>query len=150
MDALNELDALAASTDANNAATTAAQTPVDPNAPPEPPSLEEQSLDGINMIAMMFMQYAPETATVFTPEANKMAAAAMVPVMEKYGWTMFNLPCELTAAIVVGPMLYKASKIVAEKIKADRQLKAPQQQQKPNVTVEAPDIPVSPQMALYP
>lgn len=150
MESLNALDALAASTDATKADKVAAETPPDPNAPPPPPSLEEQAEDAVNLFSGLIVSYAPETAEIWTPEAKKAAVTVLVPVMQKYGWSMFELPVELSAIMVLGPLLWRSFKIIAAKMKQAEKNKLSEPLQKPNVTMEAPEIPRSPQMALYP
>lgn len=125
-----ELDQLAgAAAAADNAAAALAPPPVGEDGQPIPeapaaPGPEEQAADLVNMFAGLVIGYAPAAAEVWT-EANCRAAASVIaPVMVKYGFSMMALPPELAAAIVVGPLLYRTSTIVAEKIRADRAEKA--------------------------
>jgi hypothetical protein len=153
MDTLADLSALAASTDTETQAALAAETPPDPNAPPPPPGFDEQAVDLVNTFAGLVTAYAPDAAAIWTPEARSQAAAVMAPVMEKYNFSMANLPPELTAAIVVGPLLWQTSKVVALKMKAGKAETAPPGHEGPRQAEApldvAPGAPVHTQMALY-
>lgn len=150
MDELNNLDALAASTDA----AILDSQPVDPNAPPPPapePTRQEQAGDLVNMFAGLVTSYAPDTLAIWTPEAKANSAAVIAPLLEKYNVSLINLPPELMAAVVVGPLLWQSSKIVAAKIARDRNPQPrenPDGQPVPEAEV-APGAPVHSQMGLY-
>jgi hypothetical protein len=119
---LDNLAGLAAEADQAAVALTPAP-PVDPNAPPEPPpppGPEEQAVDLVNMFAGLVIGYAPAAADIWTPQAKEVSAQVLAPVMVKYGFSMTAFPPELAAAIVIGPLLYRSSTMVADKIKADR------------------------------
>ncbi|HEX8611944.1 MAG TPA: hypothetical protein VF800_11715 [Telluria sp.] len=129
---------------------------------PHVPGPEEQALDLVNMFAGTLAAYAPDAGAVWTEQARAMSAAAIAPVMVKYNWSMTAIPCELGAAIIVGPLLYRSAMIVGEKLKADRAAKAPAAAtaQAPAAgrlvpapgateTGAGPEVAVHPQMALY-
>lgn len=123
----------------------------------------------VNAFADLVTGYAPATADVWTIEARVRSAAVLSPLMVKYNISLMAIPPELTAAIVVGPLLYRSATIVADKVKADRaeaaakkaaeQGAARQQSQAvsehtgvaPGATEDGsgPAVPVHPQMALY-
>lgn len=101
--------------------------------------------------------YAPATAELLTDEAIERMARAWAPVAEKYGWSLGILPVEVTAAIVIGPVLYGVSKIVAAQMQAQRATKgkpaasAPGGKGAPGDAVhQAPGPEISPQVKLYP
>lgn len=153
---LDTLAGLAAQADQVGSVSAPENVPGAPGAPAAEPGHAEQAADAVNMFAGLIVSYAPAAADIWTPEARQNAAMAMEPVFEKYGWSMTRIPPELTAAIVVGPLLYRSSQVVAEKIKADRQAnaRAPAAGAAAPVpgateTGEAPAAPVHPQMALY-
>jgi hypothetical protein len=153
MDTLETLGTLAASTDAESQATAAAAIPVDPNASPPPPSHEEQAVDLVNMFAGLVTSYAPDAAGIWSPEARAASAAVMAPVMAKYNFSMDRIPPELAAAVVVGPLLWQTSKIVALKMKEGRAQPAPEAPAATGTAEQpadtAPGAPVHTQMALY-
>lgn len=151
MENLAELEALATSTDAKSNEIQQASIPVDPNAPPEPPGREEQARDMVNAFVGLAAGYAPEVQNHW-PEAQIQASAAVIaPLLEKYNFSLTNIPPELMAIIVLGPPLYQTAKVIARKIESDRrQEKAvPAQKHEEQMTV-TPDTPTHEQMGLYP
>lgn len=160
-DSLESLAGLAASTDAGTQANIIAEAPIDPNAPPPPPPAAEVALDLVNGFAGLVVGFCPEAGEVWTEQARQASADVLAPLAEKYSWNLAVIPIEVTAAMIVGPLLWRTSKIVAEKIKADRDAKAPQltraaapaEQRVAKVAADAeggaPAAAVHPQMALY-
>ncbi|MYM96246.1 hypothetical protein [Duganella vulcania] len=166
MEDLDNLAALAADADATAPPPPGAVAVQDVPAPPGP---DEQALDMVNGFAGMLAGYAPDAAAVWTPEARQASAQAIAPLMVKYNFSLMAIPPELTAAIVVGPLLYRSATIVRDKLQADRAAKAqPGAQPAPpaaaqpvgfqGVAVEMnpapenglpPGTAVHPQMALY-
>lgn len=170
MDDIATLEAMAASADLNpNAPAPAGVVASDAPAELPPPGPDEQALDLVNGFAGLLTGYAPATEAVWTEEARQRSAAVIAPLMVKYNFSLMAIPPELTAAMVVGPLLYRSAGIVAEKIKADRaeaeakaaaarggagkQVHQAQQrgQVAPGATEDgsAPAAPAHPQMALY-
>lgn len=161
-----ELDSLAGAVAAADATATAlAPPPVGEDGqpivePPPAPGPDEQALDMVNMFAGLVVGYAPAAADVWTEDNRRAAASVIAPVMVKYGFSMMALPPELAAAIVVGPLLYRTSTIVAEKIRADRADKKPvkalTESTKPTIVPPpagpdgAPSAGVHEQVKLYP
>lgn len=128
MDELEKLAGMAAEADAAAAGAVpgAALGAPGPEAPPPEATRLDQANDLVTMFSGLVIGYVPETALVFTPEANARCAMALAPVMEKYNWSMDAMPCELVAAVVVGPVIYSAGKMVMAKIQAERaQVAAP-------------------------
>jgi hypothetical protein len=72
------------------------------------------------MFTGFLVGYAPAAAGIWTPEAKQRTAAALVPVMEKYGFSFGALPPEITLLIVAGPLLWQSSRVVAQQIEADK------------------------------
>lgn len=160
MEELDQLAGLAAEADIDKTAPAGAVV-AEAEAEPHVPGPEEQAADLVNGFAGLLVGYAPETATIWTPEARASSAAVIAPLMVKYNFSLMAIPPELTAALVVGPLLYRSATIVGDKIKADRAAKeaekgtAPPTQGAP-VPVPgatqngvAPATPAHPQMALY-
>jgi hypothetical protein len=124
MDELDSLAGLAAAADQTAAPAGAVATAPDQVQPEQHvPGPDEQAADIINGFAGMLAGYAPDTASIWTPEARQASAAAIAPVLVKYNFSLSALPCELVAGIVVGPLLWQTSRVVGEKIKADRAAK---------------------------
>lgn len=155
MDTLKQLEGLAQSTDDQSQAAIAAETPPDPNAPPAPPpepSAAEQAADMVNMFAGFVTAYAPDAADIWTEQARAASAAVLAPVLEKYGISMARIPPELTALVVLGPLLWQTSKIVAAKMDGNKAAKArPATQSDPAAPSDdiAPGPARHPQMDLY-
>lgn len=161
MEELDTLAGLAAEADG-----LAAPLPGAEPAEPEPtgPSPEEQASDMVNAFAGFVTSYAPEAGAVWSPEARAAASGAIAPLMVKYNFSLMAIPPELTAAIVVGPLLYRSATIVRDKLQADRAAAgkatpAARAAAQPNYGLpqpnpapesgESPAVPVHPQMALY-
>ncbi len=160
-DSLESLAGLAASTDAGTQANIDAEAPVDPNAPPPPPPPDVIALDLVNGFAGLVVSFCPDAGEVWTMEARQASAAVLAPLAEKYSWNLTAIPIEVTAAMIVGPLLWRTSKIVALKLQADRDAKAaklpataaPAEKRVAAVAAAAEDgspaAAVHPQMALY-
>lgn len=164
MEELDQLAGLAAAADADSAPPAGAPAPE--NEPAQNvPGPDEQALDMINGFAGLLAGYAPDTTAIWTEQARQASAAAIAPLMVKYNFSLMAIPPELTAAIVVGPLLYRSASIVGDKIKADRATKrvppvgapstagpvdASGQPAAPAPAIDqAPAVAVHPQMALY-
>lgn len=87
---------------------------------PPPPDFSTEATAMVDMGAAMLAGYAPRTATVWTPAAKARTAAALAPVLEKYGFTFGGMPCEVVLLITAGPLLWQSSRLVAEQINHDR------------------------------
>ncbi len=73
----------------------------------------------VDMFVSMLTGYSPQTATIWTTEKKQQVAAALAPVLEKYGVAMGALPCELVLVMVAGPALYQSAKIVAAQMRKE-------------------------------
>lgn len=124
------------------------------------PNFGQEAEGAVEMFTGLLVGYAPAAASIWTPEAKQRTAAALVPVMEKYGFSFGNLPPELTFAFVAGPLLWQSARVVgqqAAKDKAQAQAQAQKQEKKPDGIAAAaaeavgvaPAPPVHPQTALY-
>lgn len=74
----------------------------------------------VDMFTAMMVGYAPKCESVWTEPAKARTAAALAPVMEKYGFNFGALPPELTLIIVAGPLLWQSSRIVAAQMADDK------------------------------
>ena len=151
---LENLQALEVETLALDAEITA-PTDSPPNAAAEqagPPPIDyhAEAAQAVDMFASFVVGYAPKTAEIWNDGAKSRIAAALAPVLQKYGVNFGALPPELTLIIVAGPPLYMSAKIVAEQMRADR-AKKPEAKEKPAPAAgdEAPETLQHPQMGLY-
>lgn len=88
-------------------------------APPGPDYLTE-ARGTVDMFTAMMVGYAPKCEAVWTEPAKARTAAALAPVMEKYGFNFGAMPPELTLIIVAGPLLWQSSRIVAAQMAEDK------------------------------
>lgn len=119
------------------------------------PDFGNEAAGMVDMVTGLLIGYAPGTAAIWTPEAKQRTAAALVPVMEKYGFSFGALPPEITLLVVAGPLLWQSSRVVAAQIEADKAKAATQR--KPQGIEGAAQMPTDrppaqerhPQEALY-
>lgn len=68
----------------------------------------------VDMVAAMIVGYCPDCAPLWEADTKNRVAAALAPVMEKYGASVGAIPPELLLAIVLVPVLLQtANKISA-------------------------------------
>ena len=152
MNDLDQLAGMAAESDLG----AKALDPVDPNAPPPPPVLNYQTeaRGMVDMFAAFATGYAPKCAPIWDEETKARISIATAPVMEKYGFTLGNIPPELILVGVAGPVLYQTSKVIAQQINDDKaraEAKAKENAPQSSIaTTASPELAVSPQTALYP
>ena len=117
----------------------------------------------VDMFAAMAVGYAPKAESVWTEQAKARTAAALVPVREKYAFSLGAMPPELTLIIVAGPLLWQTSKIVAAQMAEEKAKTKPKEKDKPadgqgisevvakptGQPEQAPATPTHSQMALY-
>jgi len=89
-------------------------------ATPTGPDYGQEAAGTVDTIAALITGYAPAAESLWNPAAKQRIAAALAPVMEKYGFTLSALPPEVVLAVMAGPVLYKSAKIVAEQMRAER------------------------------
>lgn len=148
---LNQLHGLALEADA--LALPPAPPPVgeDGQPLPPPPDFVTEAAGAVDMFSALVVGYCPTAETIWTVETKGRIAAALAPVMEKYGVTFGTLPPEITLIFVAGPPLWQSSKLVAQQINAD---KAKAAEEKPRQVqqaqqAETPIQEVHAQMGLY-
>jgi hypothetical protein len=83
-------------------------------AEPQGPDFNTEATSLVDMVAAMICGYEPKCLPLWGDDRKQGIAAALVPVMEKYNFTLGNIPPEITLLIMVGPPLYQSSKIIAE------------------------------------
>lgn len=149
MENLNDLEALAASTDAQANEATALAAPVDPDAPPPPPSHAEQAADMVETFVNITSQFDESIRNIWPQEVKQGCAAAIEPLLIKYNISFTNIPPELVAAFVIGPPLWATSKVLLAKVEKMKAAAQPKRPPPPNNPAETPEMPVHPQMGLY-
>lgn len=121
MSDLDQLDSVAAAADAGAAAADgvavqdAGQALQDTG-----PNYGGEAAGAVDMFTSMLVGYAPATASIWTDEAKARTAAALAPVMEKYGFSFGSLPPEITLLVVAGPLVWQSSRVVAAQMEADK------------------------------
>lgn len=118
-----------------------------------------EAAGAVDMLGAMICGYSPACAPLWSPETKQRMAASVAPVMEKYGFSFGAMPCELTALVVCGPVLYQSARIIGaqmaeDKAKAEQAHAAAASRNAaglptPKAPDEAPAAAVHPQMALY-
>lgn len=72
----------------------------------------------VDMFAALVVGYEPRTAPIWDEKRKAGISAALAPVLEKYAFSMGNIPPEVYLLIMVAPPLYQTSKIIAEGMNA--------------------------------
>lgn len=150
---LDQLHGLALATDAEALPPQAEQPQIgeDGQPLPPPPDFATEAAGAVDMFAALVVGWCPKAETIWTTETKGRIAGALVPVMEKYGFTFGNMPPEIMLIVVAGPPLWQSSRLVAEQINAERaeQAKQPARQVSAPPEDVAPATPVHAQMGLY-
>lgn len=147
---LDHLDDLAAQVDADTTGTLPDGSLITDQ--PAPTDYQTEAAGTVDMIAAMIGGYCAPAGDLFTDDKKRAVVGALVPVMVKYQFSLGALPCELTLIIVAGPLMYQASKLVANQMRqeqAQAQAAKPAQVARPSGT-ETPEQKRTPQEALYP
>lgn len=127
MSDLDQLDSVATAADAG---ALAQDNPAGEGQPVEQgPNYGTEAAGAVDMITSMLVGYAPATASIWTPEAKARTAAALAPVLEKYGFSFGNLPPEAVLLVVAGPLVWQSSRVVAAQMEADKVKALPPAQQ---------------------
>lgn len=142
-----------------------------PEAQPGPDYHREAS-GAVDMFAAMLTGFAPKAADIWTPGTKQAVAGAMVPVMEKYGFSFGAMPPEVLLLIVAGPPVYQSARLMADTIEEKRAEAAKEKAAtekrngpnndifdaqntgrpivtRPSTTTEAPEVARHSQMGLY-
>ena len=136
--------------------------PGDPTAPelaPPGPDYATEAAGMVDMLGAMICGYSPACAPLWGTETKQRMSMSVAPVMEKYGFSFGAMPCEMTAIVVCGPVLYQSARIIGAQMAEDKVKAAEAQQQAaarnaaglpaPKAPDDAPAAAVHPQMALY-
>lgn len=121
---LDQLEGIAAAADMGTAQVENPGADLPGQTPPGP-DYGTEAAAMVDMIAALVTGYEPKTAPHWGDQRKAGIVAALVPVMQKYNFTMGNIPVELTLLVMAGPPLYMSMKIIAEemKIRAAREVK---------------------------
>lgn len=95
-----------------------------------PTDYHTEAAGAVDMFAALVVGFAPKAEPIWSAEAKARTAAALAPVMEKYGFSFGAMPPEITLAIVAGPLLWQSSRVVAEQLEEKRRESA----RRPDVT----------------
>lgn len=131
MSDLDKLTHMATQADSGAAEIDAASSgpEVDENGQPiavqAPTDYQHEAAAAVDLFAAMAVGYAPKCATVWTDAAKGRTAAALAPVMEKYGFSFGGMPPEITLLVVAGPLLWQSSRIVAAQINEEKRQPGP-------------------------
>ena len=154
---LDQLDNLAANIDAEHAGALPDGSLIADQPPPKNYAIEASAT--VDTFAALVGGYCPPAGALWDETRKQAVSAALVPVMEKYGFSLGALPPELTLIIVAGPLLYQTSKMIAGQMAQDKAKAKPAPtinaatgdtaQQPPGAIHEAPEVLKHPQTALY-
>jgi hypothetical protein len=153
------LASLAAEADQSAAAVAAPGDPTAPELPAPGPDYANEAAGMVDMLGAMICGYSPACAPLWGADTKQRMALSVAPVMEKYGFSFGAMPCELTALVVCGPVLYQSARIIGAQMAEDKAKAGQAQQQaaarnaaglpEPKAPDDAPAAAVHPQMALY-
>ena len=114
---LDQLDAAIAAADGEAFPDVPELPPVDENGDPlpAPPDYNTEAAAAVDIFAALLIGVCPEAVAVWTDDTKDRVAAALAPVLEKYGVTIGNLPPELMLAIVAAVPLAQSMRMLAMK-----------------------------------
>jgi hypothetical protein len=115
---LDHLDGLAAQVDADHTGTLPDGTAIADQ--PAPIDYTTEAEATVDTFTALVGGYCPAAGELWDQPRKQAVAAALAPVMEKYGFSLGALPPELTLIIVAGPLLYQTSKVVAAQMDQDK------------------------------
>lgn len=111
---LDQLAGLAAATDAAvNTVENPAGVPGAPAAPAAPDFVTEAN-GMVDMVVALITGYEPRAVPLWSAARKAGVSAALVPVLQKYNFTLGNMPPEITLLVMAGPPLYQSMKIIAD------------------------------------
>ena len=152
---LDAFDGLAAQVDGEHMEAAPDGTPL-ADIPP-PTNYASEAAMTVDTFAALLVGYCPATATLWTDDKKAAVSASLAPVMEKYGFTLGGMPCELVLIITAGPLLYQSARIVAAQMAAEKRAAA--EAKKPTTVnaatgdlapAKASDKPESPEVLRHP
>jgi hypothetical protein len=81
---------------------------------PVGPDFGTEASQMTDLVAAMITGYEPKTLHIWDEPRKAQIAASLAPVLEKYNFTLGNIPPEFYLLMLVGPPLYQSSKIIAD------------------------------------
>ena len=115
---LSALDGLAAQVDADTTGTAPDGTVIADQ--PAPINFAMEAAATVDTFAALLTGYCPDAGALWTDAKKAAVSAALAPVMEKYGFTLGALPCELVLIITAGPLLYQSARMVAAQMAREK------------------------------
>lgn len=121
---LDQLDGLVAQADAGAASLDAPAVAGEGGelAAPQGPDFAGEARGMVDMFAALVVGYAPKAEPLWGEGTKARVSMALAPVLEKYGFTLGAMPCELTLIVVAGPVLWQTSRVVAAQMNTDKGL----------------------------
>ena len=107
-----------------------------PEAAPAGPDYLGEATMIVDVCTAIVVGMVPPAATIWTPEVKGRVSMAMAPVLEKYNFTVGDIPPELGLAVALVPPMLQTYKLYVEVAKAAR---AKQKER----TFDAPTMPTS-------
>lgn len=89
-------------------------------AAPQGPDFNMEARGMVDMFAALVVGYAPKAEPLWGEGTKARVSMALAPVLEKYGFSMGAMPCELTLIVVAGPVLWQTSRVVAAQMAQDK------------------------------
>lgn len=134
---LDQLEGIAAAADMGTAQVENPGAELPGQTPPGP-DYGTEAAAMVDMLAALITGYEPKCAPHWGDDRRAGIVAALVPVMQKYNFTMGNIPVELTLLVMAGPPLYMSMKIISEemKIRAAREVKEAKPEQETDGTTQ--------------
>lgn len=144
---LDALEGLAAQADADHTGTL-------PNGEliadqPQPVNYAMEAAGSVDMFAALVAGYCPPAGELWSTDKKAAVSAALAPVMEKYGFTLGALPCEILLIVTAGPLLYQTSRMIAGQMAKEKSAKPARAAPVPGAQADAPATARHPQEALY-
>lgn len=147
---LDHLDGLAAQVDADTSGTAPDGTMIADQ--PAPINYAREAAATVDTFAALVTGYCPPAGELWSDSKKAAVTAALTPVMEKYGFTISALPCEVVLIMTAGPLLYQTSKMVAAQMAQAKAAKpeAKAAQAAAAQAADTPEVPRHAQTQLYP
>lgn len=97
-----------------------------PAADPDVPDYSVEAAGMVDMVAALIVGYEPKCAPHWGDDRKANISAALAPVLEKYNFTLGNIPPELTLLVMAAPPLYLSMRIIADGMNNAKPPAAPQ------------------------
>lgn len=118
MSGLDKLDMLAAQADDGIQAIDNPQAPGEQAQVDQGPNYLQEATIIVDVCTAIVVGMVPKAADVWTQPVKDRVAGALAPVLEKYGFTVGDIPPELGLAVALVPPMIQTYKLYAEVAKA--------------------------------